>query len=219
MFHATGMKGAGIASVLGNTQPLIVIILAALFLSERITRSKVLALVLALGGIALISNSAWKGAGASDLSGGAFALAASGGASVGNLIVKRMGMRLDLLTITGWQLTIGGLPLLALYAVAEREAPVIWNGTFVGLLLFLSLVGTALVTFLWYWIVAREDVGRLSMFLFLVPVFGMGVSALVFREKVSILEGIGSALIVAGVGAAALAYERKVVPIHFDKKR
>ena len=219
MFHAIGVKGAGIASVLGNTQPLIVIILAALFLSERITRSKVLALVLALGGIALISNSAWKGAGASDLSGGAFALAASGGASVGNLIVKRMGMRLDLLTITGWQLTIGGLPLLALYAVAEREAPVIWNGTFVGLLLFLSLVGTALVTFLWYWIVAREDVGRLSMFLFLVPVFGMGVSALVFREKVSILEGIGSALIVAGVGAAALAYERKGISLHFDKKR
>ena len=57
------------------------------------------------------------------------------------------------------------------------------------------------------------------MFLFLVPVFGMGVSALVVREKVSILEGIGSALIVAGVGAAALAYERKGISLHFDKKR
>jgi drug/metabolite transporter (DMT)-like permease len=112
-----------------------------------------------------------------------------------------------------------GLPMLVLYAVAEREVPVIWNGAFVGLLLFLSLVGTALVTFLWYWIVAREDVGRLSMFLFLVPVFGMGISALVFREKVSVLEGIGLALIVAGVGAAALAYERKGVFIQFDKKR
>ena len=40
MFLSPGRTGAGIASVLGNAQPLILVVLAAAFLGERMTRSR-----------------------------------------------------------------------------------------------------------------------------------------------------------------------------------
>jgi len=55
MFLSPGRTGAGIASVLGNTQPFITIVLAALFLAEKITRGKLLVLLAGLIGVGLIS--------------------------------------------------------------------------------------------------------------------------------------------------------------------
>jgi drug/metabolite transporter (DMT)-like permease len=46
MFLSPGITGAGLSSVLGNTGPLLTIVLAAIFLEEPVTRAKVGALVL-----------------------------------------------------------------------------------------------------------------------------------------------------------------------------
>lgn len=201
MFLSPEMTGAGIASVLGNTQPLVVIILAAIFLKERITRGKTIALTFGLVGIAFISYPALTGGGVFGFSGGMLALAASGGASIGSLIIKRLNAGQSLMAVTAWQLIIGSIPLFLISAAMERQTKVIWNTEFVGLLLFLSLVGTSFTNYFWYWLVEREDVGRLSLFLFLVPIFGLGMAALVLGEKVTLLEIIGVIFTVAGIGA------------------
>lgn len=203
MFLSPGRTGAGIASVLGNAQPLFVVVLATSFLGESMTRGKTAALVLGLLGVTLIAGPALAGPDAYGVSGAALALAASGGLAVGSVIVKRMGARPDVLVLTTWQLIIGSLPLLALSAMLEREATLVWNPELVGLLLFLAVVGTAVANVGWYWLVQREDVGRLTMYLFLVPVFGLGLAALLFGERVGTLEGIGVILTVAGIGALA----------------
>ncbi len=56
MFASPAYTGAGIASVLGNTQPLIIIVLAALFLGEQIGWAKALALLLGLAGVARLAR-------------------------------------------------------------------------------------------------------------------------------------------------------------------
>lgn len=203
MFLSPGQTGAGIASVLGNTQPLIAVVLAATFLAERLTRGKGAALALGTVGVTLISSAALRGPDAYGFSGAVLALVASAGSAVGSVIVKRMGTQVSLLAVTGWQFVIGSLPLLAASAGVERDVGVTWSVEFVGLLLFLALVGTALAGAVWYWLVQQEDVGRLTMVLFLVPVFGLGLAALVFGERVSALEGAGVVLVVTGIGAAA----------------
>lgn len=203
MFLSPGRTGAGIASVLGNTQPLFVVVLAAIFLGESMTRGKTAALLLGLLGVTLIAAPALAGPDAYGVSGAALAVASSGGLAVGSVVVKRMGARPDVLVLTTWQLIIGSLPLLGLSAMLEREATLVWNPELVGLLLFLAVVGTAVANAVWYWLVQREDVGRLTMFLFLVPVFGLGLAALLFGERVSTLEGAGVILAMAGIGALA----------------
>jgi drug/metabolite transporter (DMT)-like permease len=54
--HAIEAVGAGLATVLGNLQVLVVGIVAWAFLGERPTRSTILALPVVLGGVALISG-------------------------------------------------------------------------------------------------------------------------------------------------------------------
>lgn len=203
MFLSPGRTGAGIASVLGNVQPLLAVALAAAFLGERLTRGKAVALGLGLVGVALISSTAPRGSGSDDLAGPILAVLMSVASAAGSVIVKRMGPQPSLLAVTGWQLVLGSLPLLAISAFVERGAAVVWSPEFVGLLLFLALVGTALTFAVWYWLIQHDEVGRLTMFLFLVPIFGLALAALVFSERVGALEGVGVAFTIAGIGAVA----------------
>lgn len=205
MFLSPGRTGAGIASVIGNTQPLIVVVLAALFLGEPMTRPKWITLILGLVGVTLISWQSLAGPEAYGISGAALALAASGGAALGSVLFKRMEITTGLLAVTAWQLILGSLPLLAASAILERNAPVIWSPAFIVELLFLALAGTSFANAVWYWLIERGAVGQLSLFLFLVPVFGVVLAALVFGERVGWLEGLGLALTMAGIGLIARA--------------
>lgn len=200
MFLSPGRTGAGIASVLGNTQPFITLLLAALFLGEKITKSKAIVLVVGLIGVGLISAPAWLNSDIYSFLGSLAALASSAGAAAGNIIVKRMGTQINLLSMTAWQLFLGSLPLLIISAILENTAKVNWNLEFAAILLFLALVGTALTTALWYWLVQRGDVSRLALFFFLVPVFGLGLAAFIFGEKVSLFEVSGVILIIGAIG-------------------
>lgn len=210
MFLSPGRAGAGIASVMGNMQPLFTVILAAVFLSERITPTKLATILFGLAGVALISFQASIGVTGSEISGIGLALTASAGAAIGNVIYKRIGLQESLLVITSWQLVLGSLPLLALSLLLERGMPAeIWNLEFMGLLFFLAFAGTSLLNVAWYWLVRREDVGQLSTYFFLVPVFGLVVSALIFSERITPLEMIGCLLVVAGVGLVSWESQRR----------
>ena len=199
MFLSPGRTGAGIASVLGNTQALFTLAAAVIFLGERITPGKLAGLFPGFAGVILIAYPALTAADAYRLSGALLALAASGGAAAGNVIFKRMGTRSNVLTITAWQLMIGSLPLLALSALTERGAGITWNGEFIGSLLFLALVGTSLAATAWYALIQRDDVGRLTLFFFLIPAFGLAIAVVVFGEQISLLQSLGAALTVAGM--------------------
>jgi drug/metabolite transporter (DMT)-like permease len=78
MFLSPRRTGAGIASVLGNTQPLFVLAFAAFFLGERVGRGKLVALLLGLAGVTLISYPALAGADAYGISGAVLALGRQG---------------------------------------------------------------------------------------------------------------------------------------------
>ena len=72
---------------------------------------------------------------------------------------------------------------------------------FIALLLFLALVGTSFATALWYWLLGRVEVGRLTLFLFLVPVVGLGIAVLALGESVGALTALGALLAVMGIAA------------------
>lgn len=203
MFLAGSQTGAGIASVLGNTQPLVAIVLARVVLGETITWAKAVALTLGLSGVTLIAAPALGSTSPTDASGALLALTVSLGSASGSVIAKRLGAAFDSLPVTAWQLALGSLPLLVGSAIVERDAAIEWSVTFFGVLLFLSVVGTSIAVALWFWLVQHEDVGRLTMFLFLVPVAGLGLSAAVLGETITPLAGIGLLLALIGVATAS----------------
>lgn len=210
MFVSADQAGVGIASVLGNLQPLFVVVLADPVLGERLTRSDLANLVLGVLGVMLIATPALRGGNAYGLSGPILAAASSFGFAFGSVLVKRMDPKSGLLSITGWQLLLGSLPLFAGSALLESGERVQWKAEFLGFLLFLALVGTALVTAVWYWLLQREKVGQLSLLFFLVPVFGLALAAVVYDERIGWSEASGVAVILSGI-AAAIALTRKDV--------
>ncbi len=119
MFLSPGRTGAGIASVLGNTQPIVALVLAAVILHERLDRTKVFALGAGALGVFLIAYPELSGQSAYGISGPALALGASLALAVGSIVAKRMGDQVDLINVTAWQLLVGGVPLLALSALFD----------------------------------------------------------------------------------------------------
>jgi drug/metabolite transporter (DMT)-like permease len=200
MFLSPGFTGAGIASVLGNLQPLIALILAALFLGERMTIPKIAALVLGSAGVTLIAFPAISGTSRYGINGSLLALSVSVSSAAGSILVKHLIQKGNFLIIAAWQLIIGSLPLLAISVLIEPVNKIKWSLTFIGVLLFLALVGTSLVTAVWYWLLQKQEVGYLTLFLFLTPLFGLGIAALVFNERLNLLASVGVILILAGIG-------------------
>lgn len=205
MFASPAYTGAGIATVLGNTQPLIIIVLAALFLGERTGWSKGLALGLGLAGVILLALPGLREQTGHPFLGAMLALGASVSAAVATLTVKRIRPGNDLMALTAWQLVAGSIVLLGLSAVFEPQETIAWTGGFVGVLLFLALAGTALGTWLWFWLLQRAEAGQLSLYLFLVPVFGLLIAMGGFGERLNAVQGSGAALLLAAVAVVVFA--------------
>ncbi len=203
MFLSPGRPGAGISSVLGNSGPLMVILLAALFLHEPITWGKLTALLVGGVGVALIAYPAIVDPARPGLLGAALPLVAAAGAAGRSVLLKRMDVGDALLRVAAWQLLLGAVPLFVVSGALGEEG-IRWTGAFLLTLSFLGLIGTGFALSLWYWLVQREDVGRLSLLLFLVPVVGLGLAAGFFDERIESIELIGVALTLGGVGLAML---------------
>jgi len=110
----------------------------------------------------------------------------------------------DLMSLTAWQLVAGSVVLLGLSPMFEPHQTITWTGGFVGLLLFLALAGTALSTWLWFWLLQRAEAGHLSLYLFLVPVSGLLIAMSGFGERLNFLQAGGAALISSSVALSVL---------------
>jgi probable blue pigment (indigoidine) exporter len=70
---------------------------------------------------------------------------------------------------------------------------------FIGILLLLAIVGSALTTVLWVWLLQKYEAGSLSLYLFLTPVFAIVTSYAAFREQLDWIQLGGVAAILAGI--------------------
>ena len=205
MFASTRHTGVGLASVLGNTGPLLIIVLAAMFLGEPVTRGKLIALVCGLAGVSLI---ALPGASSSlravDTAAILLPLLAAVSGAGESVIVKWARPGLEVLRVAAWQYLLGSLVLFLLAAWLEPGESITWTRSFVLLLVLLGGGTTAAATGLWYWLVQREEVSRLSLVLFLVPVAGVALGISLFGERIAPIQVTGILLILAGVAVAAL---------------
>lgn len=165
-------EGAGISAVLVNTDPLFVAVLGVLFLGDRLVGAQWLGLGVGFVGMALV---AWQGPlwppsigiGALILVGGAFAW------SVGTVTAaKAMRASGAPLAIAGWQMTAGGVVLVAWGTLAEA-APERTGPTQIGLILALGVLGSAVPLALFYLALRRAPAAVVSAWFFVIPVIGV----------------------------------------------
>jgi drug/metabolite transporter (DMT)-like permease len=199
MFLSPMFTSTAVASVLGNAQPLAIIVFAAIFLGESITRWKAYALVLGLTGVILITMRAAGGTGPEALLGATLAFGSSLSAAGASIMFKRLMPAKSFIALTGWQMVAGSLPLFGLSFLFERHLAIQWNLAFIGILLALALIGSALTTVLWVWLLQKYEAGSLSLYLFLTPVFAIVTTFVTFRERLDWIQLGGVAAILAGI--------------------
>ena len=197
------MKGnitPGIASLVIQTQVFFTIGLSMLISREKVARVQLVSLALAAAGLAIILV---KGGGsASPLGLGLVLLAAMSWA--GGNIVGRMPPGVNMLAFIVWSsvfavpplfvmsLLIEGWPAMAAgvrNADAATWAAVAWQS-----------VGNSLFGYsAWAWLLTRYPTATVAPMALLVPVFGMGASALFLREGLPAWKLAAAALVLAGL--------------------
>jgi drug/metabolite transporter (DMT)-like permease len=100
--------------------------------------------------------------------------------------------------MTAYQMLLGGLALLAIGAAGAGIMPFEFTAPAIGMLLYLATL-SALGFVLWNTVMKYNKVGSISMYLFLVPVFGVFLSAGVLGEELHLFVWAALALVVGGI--------------------
>ena len=188
---------AATAAMLVQVGPILIALLAALFLGERLTSWTVAGIVVAFGGVVVI-GSAMRGDGGSDLDGVLLALLAAATYAIGVVCQKVLLRRLSGLEVTCYACWIG--VVVCLPWIGDLGDVVQHGGTRTLLLIaYLGLFPTALAFSTWAFALRHTDAGKQAITTFLVP----GITALMawalLGEVPPGLVFAGGVLCIAGV--------------------
>lgn len=171
---------AGETSILYYTQPIFVAGLATLFLNEPFSLKKAAALAFGFVGTLLIFLENLSTSVASV--GGILVLSSAVTWAGGTVLYKKLVGNENFLPVTSVLLVSSGTFLLAFSPFFETTLAV--SVSLVLTLVYLIVVCSAIGIALYYYLLRRYEATRVSIWLFLVPVFGVLLGWLVLGEQV-----------------------------------
>jgi drug/metabolite transporter (DMT)-like permease len=207
--HSIDAVGAGLSTVLGNLQVLVVGIVAWLILGERPSRAILVALPVVLVGVVLISGLVGAGAyGANPALGVVFGVATALCYSGYLLVIRRSGRDLSrpVTPVAISTAATAGVALLVGAPLGDLHLAPTWPGH--G---WLALYGVT-SQFLGYVLISvslpRLPAAVTSIILLVQPVMSVVLAMVLLREAPSALQLVGVALVVGGVAIATLPLAR-----------
>jgi DME family drug/metabolite transporter len=208
-FRAVELGGAALAAILLYTAPAWVALAAALWLGERLTVRKALAVAMTLAGIALVALGSGAGAAVgaaratSRVPALAWGLLAGVAYAAYYLFGKRYFARYEASTLFAYALPLGAALLLPLVSFAPKSATA-WL-----VLLFLAVVPTYGAYLLYSLGLARLEATRAATVATLEPVAAAALAYLVWGEALRGPGYVGGALVLAGVLLVATEREAR----------
>lgn len=178
--HTTGVK----ASILNAVGVFFSVLLAHfLYHNDKLSWAKVAGCALGFAGVLVVNLSGASGTAFSfefTLLGEGFVVLAALVLSAASLYGKRVSQGMDSVVMTGYQLAAGGAILFAMgWLSGGKLGGFTWQTTL--LLTYLAALSATAFS-LWSILLKFNRVSRVTVFNFLVPVFGAGLSALFLGE-------------------------------------
>ena len=190
----------GLASLVVQTQVFFTIAMAAAINGERLHRQQVLALLVTLAGVGVILAHTDRATTALGL---ALVLAAAASWAASNIVVRATPSA-DMLAYVVWASLFAVLPLFAL-SFAFEGWPAIREGvagasTATWVAVAWQALGNTLFGYAaWSWLLARHPVASVAPMALMVPVFGMGASALWLGEPLQAWKLVAAGLVILGL--------------------
>ncbi len=189
---------AGLSALIVSLQPLVTVILAALFLTEPVTKWKSAGIAAGfLGVLMVVFGRGTNTTGAIPL-GLLFCVFSLLGISIGTIYQKRYCTGIALLPGVCIQYTANVLFLLVICLQFETMQ-IQWTGNFIFALTWLVIVLSLGAVLLLMWLIQRGNAGQVASLFYLVPPFAAVEAWLLFNEQMSAVSVVGMLFCVAGV--------------------
>lgn len=194
LIYLSGVKG----SILNSIGNFFAVILAHFaFSDDKINLKKSIGCILGFCGVVFCCFE--KGL---DLSftfkGDGFILIAAFCFALGSVITKFVTRKSDSVTVTGWQLAIGGI-VLAIVGAVFGGSITFYGIKSVLMLIYLAVISSCAFT-IWAQLLKYNPVGKISVYCFLNPCFGVILSGIMLGENIFNIRTAASLLLVcAGI--------------------
>jgi drug/metabolite transporter (DMT)-like permease len=199
---AEHLLDAGTSAMLINVSPILIAVMAGLFLKEGFPRWLIIGSLVAFGGVALIALGSGSGSGESptaDAAGVLLCLLAAVLAAVSVIIQKPVLRKFPAGQATWFGIMVGAvccLPFTGQLVSELQSAPL---PATLGLL-YLGVFPTAVAFTTWAYALSLIDAGKLAATTYLVPGTTILISWLILSEIPTMLGLIGGAVCLVGVG-------------------
>ncbi len=199
---------AGTAAMLIQVSPVLIAVLAVLFLRERATRSLWLGLAIAFGGVAVISLSSDR-TGDRDVLGVALCLLSAAVYAVSVILQKPLMARLSAIQVTWVACTVGAVACLP-FAPGLFDDLAAASGSDVAWVVYLGVFPTAIAFTTYAFALTHMSASNLGVTTYLVPPITVLMAWVLLSETPPMLAYVGGALCLVGV---ALARRRPRAPV------
>lgn len=206
---------AGLASLVLQSQAFFTLLVAVTCLGEQWRWNHLAGLTLAAAGMFII---ALQQGGEMTAAGFGLTVAAAACWGVGNVVIRQATLGVPafpMLSLVVWAGAVSILPLLLLSWLVEGYGA--WVAAFqnpswssVGALVYLAYLATLVGYGLWGKLLSRYPAAVVSPFALLVPVIGMSSSTLLLGEAISLWQGLGALLVMAGLVVHILGGKWKI---------
>lgn len=199
IFNYIGLSNTGgaLSTVIVSSSSFMSVILAHfIYQNDRLNLRKIGGCIVGCAGVVL-ATMVGKEIGDVSFFGEGFLLISAGFFVIGSALIKRVAPHIDGFTITAYNLLIGGGLLVLTAMIGYRGGiTVTWQGA----LILLYLIAVSSVGFtMWSVLLSKYPMGKLGVFLFIIPVSGAILSGLILREDVFTLPYL-LAFILVSVG-------------------
>lgn len=193
---------SGLAAVLQAMITVFGLVIARIFLpSEKLTLQKVLAVAIGIAGVGIIFRDQLRVENWMAFAGCAAIVVGAYAAAQGSILIKARGAGIHPASLVFSQM-ICGLPPVLLYSFTVEGMPTTFNWTWRAVIcvLYLSILGTVVAFWLFYWLLRRVESTKAMMISLVTPLLAVIIGWAVLGETLPPQTGIGGLLIVSAVG-------------------
>lgn len=188
-------------SIIATTGPIMIMLISAIMIKERITWRRALGITLGGAGAILLVVSNMRGGSVSGKMLGNILLVASIlFSSINTVFVKKLFIKYSPYTVIGWAYIISLLFVIPLFGKNLTEIDFTnWTPAVYGSMAYLLIFGSAIAAILFFYGLRGVSATASSIYVYIQPVVGTLLAILRGQDKITVITVCSASLIFAGV--------------------
>jgi len=195
-FWALNTVSAGLFNLFVTVNPFVVALLSSIWLKQRVTPREWIGMLISAVGLFVATYPSMKHSYAT-MSGLILLGIGMCSMAIGSIYFKKVQLDLPGTVINTWQVMFGALLLTPIVLIVERGTTVKVDANLIGSLVWLVVAVSISAMLLWFYLL-KLDAVKANNLLFLTPIFGYGLSAIVLNEAITIYSVIGTVIVLSG---------------------